>query len=116
MMDSLGRKGYIIKPNTARSIAATAINSLSRFIFFVKEEKDDKLESKFKNDRKQIKSVLEVLHLPIGTKAIDFLQQWVHDVKSNSKDTGSDLDSSSCNDDDEESNGSYDTSREYSME
>jgi hypothetical protein len=116
IMDSLGRKGYIIKPNTARSIAATAINSLSRFIFFVKEEKDDKLESKFKNDRKQIKSVLEVLHLPIGTKAIDFLQQWVHDVKSNSKDTGSDLDSSSCNDDDEESNGSYDTSREYSME
>lgn len=116
MMDSLGRLGYTIKPNTARSIAVTAINSLSRFIFFVKEEKDDKLESKFKNDRKQIKSVLEVLHLPIGTKAIDFLQQSVHDVKSNSKDTGSDLDSSSCNEDDEESNGSYDTSREYSME
>jgi hypothetical protein len=101
MMDSLGRKGderkgYLTKPNTARAEAARAVNSLSRFIFFVKEEEDDKMEKKFKNDRKQIKSVLQALHLPPGTTAKTFLGRWAHDVKSNVKESS--LDSSSCDD------------------
>ena len=100
MMDSLGRKGderkgYLTKPNTARAEAARAVNSLSRFIFFVKEEEDDKMENKFKNDRKQIKSVLQALHLPQGTTAKAFLGRWAHDVKSAKE---SSLDSSSCDD------------------
>jgi hypothetical protein len=103
MIDSLGkkgdeRKGYLTKPDTARAEAAKAVNSLSRFIFFVKEEEDEKMEKKFKNDRKQIKSVLQALHLPPGTTAKAFLGTWAHDVKSNSKSKESSLDSSSCDD------------------
>jgi len=94
MMDSLGRKGYLTKADTARAQAATAVNSLSRFIFFVKEEDDAKMENKFKNERKQIKSVLQALHLPSGTTAKTFLGRWAHDVKSNVKESS--LDSSSC--------------------
>eukprot|EP00985_Skeletonema_marinoi_P009812 scaffold4601_cov156-Skeletonema_marinoi.AAC.1 len=96
MMDSLGRKGYLTKADTARAQAATAVNSLSRFIFFVKEEDDAKMENKFKNERKQIKSVLQALHLPSGTTAKTFLGRWAHDVKSNVKESS--LDSSSCDD------------------
>ena len=99
MMDSLGRKGYLTKPDTARFVAAKAVNSLSRFIIFVKEDDDIKMENKFKNDRKQIKSVVQLLHLPSGTSARIFLERWAHDVKSNIKESESSLDSSSCYDD-----------------
>lgn len=94
MMDCLGKRGYLTKPDTARFVAAKAVNSLSRFICFLKEEDDVKLEYKFKNDRKQIKSVVQALHLPSGTTGKTFLGRWAHDVKSNINESS--LDSSSC--------------------
>lgn len=96
MMDCLGKRGYLTKPDTARFVAAKAVNSLSRFICFVKEEDDAKMENKFKNDRKQIRSVVQALHLPSGTTGKTFLGRWAHDVKSNIRE--SNLDSSSCDD------------------
>ena len=97
MVDSLGRKGYLKKPNTIRAEAARALNSLARFIFFLKEDEDYKMVSKFKNDRNQIKSVVQALHLPQGTTSKTFLGKWAHDVKSSIRETN--LDSSSCDDD-----------------
>ena len=59
------RTGYLIKPETARAIAATAVNSRSRVAFFEsieyvflgnkKTEEDRKAREKFMEDRKQIK-------------------------------------------------------------
>lgn len=57
--------GYLIKPETARAIAATAVNSRTRVAFFEsieyvflgskKTEEDRKAREKFMEDRKQIK-------------------------------------------------------------
>ena len=65
-IDELGRKGFLIKPGTARAQASVAINSNLRLIFFEKEEEvtNSKDESKFKDDRRQLRSIVTTLHLP----------------------------------------------------
>ena len=56
--------GFLTKPGTARAQAAVAINSKSRFAFFEKDDTDSKAEAKFKDDRRQLRSIITTLHLP----------------------------------------------------
>jgi len=92
-IDELGRKGFLIKPGTARAQASVAINSNLRLIFFEKEEEvtNSKDESKFKDDRRQLRSIVTTLHLPEKLKLDKFVGSYVLDVKKAIKTSELDL-------------------------
>mmetsp|Transcript_17058 Transcript_17058/g.30939 ORF Transcript_17058/g.30939 Transcript_17058/m.30939 type:complete len:1118 (+) Transcript_17058:283-3636(+) len=80
-MDVLGRKGFLTKPGTARAQAAVAIHSKSRFAFFEKEEDAPiKVEEKFKDDRRQLRSIITVLQLPERMKLDKLIGSHILDV------------------------------------
>jgi len=92
-IDELGRKGFLIKPGTARAQASVAINSNLRLIFFEKEEEvtNSKDESKFKDDRRQLRSIVTTLHLQEKMKLDKFVGSYVLDVKKAIKSSELDL-------------------------
>ena len=64
-VDALGRQSYVNKLGTARARAGIALNSNSRFIFYVKEKgSTDHLEEALKESTKQLRAVASTLHMP----------------------------------------------------
>ncbi|KAL7544521.1 hypothetical protein ACHAWF_007899, partial [Thalassiosira exigua] len=84
-VDVLGRKGFLTKPGTARAMAAVAVNSKSRIIFFEKEETTNKAEEKFKDDRRQLRSIINALHLPEQTKLNELIGSYILDINQMGK-------------------------------
>jgi len=71
----------LTKPGTARAQAAVAINSKSRFAFFEKdEEATSKAEAKFKDDRRQLRSIMVALQLPDRMKLNRLISSYIIDV------------------------------------
>jgi hypothetical protein len=68
-VDFVGRKGYVSKPETSRSVAATALNSPRRYICFLhsRDEVEGACSSKFLcSDQKTSSSLTSVLRLNSG--------------------------------------------------
>jgi len=111
LIDELGRKGFVTKPGTARAQAAVALHSKSRFIFFEKDETiaNTSHEDKFKDDRRQLRSVATALQLPETTKLDKLMTDFVLDVSKACKSTeGSDRTALSSSSDDYFSESSAD--------
>ncbi|KAL7483484.1 hypothetical protein ACHAW6_009132 [Cyclotella cf. meneghiniana] len=105
LMDVLGRQGFLTKPGTARAQAAVAINALSRFVIFEKEgdaKENRKPEEKFKDDRRQLRSITAALQMPASVKLDKFLSHFVMDVNK----VGRGNDATVCHNSLSESNGS----------
>lgn len=100
-IDVLGRKGFLTKPGTARAQAAVAINSKSRFAFFEKEEDTtSKAEAKFKDDRRQLRSIITALHLPERMKLDKLMGTFILDINKAGKASELDLLDPSSSDED----------------
>jgi len=110
-MDVLGRKGFLTKPGTARAQAAVAINSKSRFAFFEKEEDTtSKAEAKFKDDRRQLRSIITALHLPERMKLDKLMGIYILDINKAGKASTSDPHSSGGEDNSERETSNDDIS------
>ena len=103
-IDELGRQGYLTKPGTARALAAVAIHAKVRFNFFEKEEDvvHGKVESKFKDDRRQLKSIMAALQLPEG-RTDKFVGSYMLDVQKVKTGELDLLDDSSSSEEEEDS-------------
>lgn len=80
-IDELGRKSFLTKPGTTRLQAASALNSMSRLIFFTKcTGLEGVFEERLKESRRQLCCVARALHLPeeragdriVGEAMLDF--------------------------------------------
>ncbi|KAL3806715.1 hypothetical protein ACHAXA_006528 [Cyclostephanos tholiformis] len=93
--------GFLTKPGTARLQAAVAIKSKSRQAFFEKKEQDltSKAETKFLDDRKQLRSLINILHLPDSIKLDKFIGAHILDVSEAGRTKELELDSASSDSD-----------------